>query len=82
MFNYYRHIKTKKCTIIKNKCSIINEEENIAPLEETEKNVPSDSSPESQTTIINNKEAISSTKKRNDSLASFIDQPTKRKRII
>ena len=67
---------------MKNKCSTINEEENIEPLEETKKTVPSDSSPDSRSIIVNDNEASSSTKQRHDSLASSTDQPMKRKRIV
>lgn len=83
MFNYYRHIKTKRCITIKSKCLANNEEENIEPLEETEKSNPSDSSPDSRSAIINDNEASSSIKKRHDSLASSIGQSIKkRKRIV
>ena len=68
--------------MMKTKCSKINEEENIEPVEETEKNVYFDSSQDSYLTVINNNETSSSTKKRHGLFASSIDQSTKRKRIV
>ncbi|CAF1345575.1 unnamed protein product [Rotaria sordida] len=74
--------QAKKCTMMKNKCSTINEEGNIEPVEKMEKNMPFDSSQDSYSTIINNNEASALPKKRHGSFASSIDQSTKRKRII
>ena len=79
VFNYYRHHKARKCTMIKNKCSAINEEENIEPIEETEKNLCFDSSRNSCSASINNDEANSLAQNRNGSCASSIDGSTKKK---
>ena len=68
--------------MMKNKCSTINEEENIEPIEELEKNSCINSSQDSCSASINNNEASPLAQKRHGSFASSVDRSTERKHII
>ena len=68
--------------MMKNKYSTINEEENIEPFEELEKNSFFNPSQDSYSASINNNEASSLAQKRHGSFSSSIDRSTKRKHTI